>query len=310
MDPSLALIPLSTQPPVISEHAALLAGVFLPVVVPLPWLSAESRARWLLANDAASLSQRVTAALAAGMTAAAWAELADRMTPANADPALELVLARWAAGESARLGLPAGATVVVGIEPARIPSATRDVRAAYEDVANLLATLGWPRWSGATVIVVGAGDHAGLAAGDDAIVRPALPIMRIAADRPLRVAAAGALCRMSLRLSVPPAAGWPTWLEVGLVGIVEAKAAGGDQRPSPIAMLAVRQQAGIERIAETLRSATPDPTLATAICAPLVHSKRRWLLPNLLDALRNGVESAGAVELVYGLDAEDLVRER
>ncbi len=310
MDPSLALVPLSSQPPVIGEHAALQAGAFLPVVVPLPWLSNEARARWLLADDTTPLHQRVAAALEAGMTAAAWAELADRTTPFNADPTLEMTLARWAAVESARLGLPAGAIIVLGVEPARAPAALHDVRAAYEDAANLLATLGWPRWTGATVIVVGEGERAGLAAGDEAIVRPALPIARVAADRPLRIATAGALCRLALRLSAPPATGWPPWLEIGLVGVAEAKAAGGDQRPSPLAMLAVRQQAGIERIAETLRSASPDPALATAICAPLAHSKRRWLLPNLMDALRNGVESAGAVELVYGLSAEGLAREK
>ncbi|HYE08529.1 MAG TPA: hypothetical protein VEL07_23675 [Planctomycetota bacterium] len=310
MDPSLALSPLSSQPPEIGAHAALLGGAFLPVVVPTPWLSAECRARWLLASADAPLALRVSAALDAGMTDAAWAELARRASSPGADPALDLALSRWAAAESARLGLSAGPMIALGVDAGRMQAATHDLRAAHDDVAGLLAPLGWPRWSGATVVVVGAEAHAGLAVGEHAMTRPALPIVRVASGRPLRVAAAGAFCRLALRLCAPPAGGWPPWLEIGLAGIAEAKAAGGDQRPSPMAMLALRQQAGLERIAETLRSATPDPALATAICAPLAHSRRRGLLPNLLDALRNGVESPGALELVYGVTAESLVREK
>src|SRR5688500_1314053 len=106
MDPSLALVPLSTQPQVIGEHAGVLAGAFLPVVVPLAWLSEQERARWLLGRRETPLALRVAAALDAGMVDAAWAELAGIVSSPAADPALDATLARWAAAETARHGLP------------------------------------------------------------------------------------------------------------------------------------------------------------------------------------------------------------
>src|SRR4051812_15225119 len=114
-----------------------------------------------------------------------------------------------------------------------------------------------------------------------------------------------ALMLLTLRRCAPPPAGWPTWLEDGLAGVAEATAANG-AGPSPLKMLAARQQAGPEAIVRVLRGDRRDAALATAICAPLAHSKRRHLLPNLLDGLRNGMDGIAAIKLAYGLTPERL----
>jgi hypothetical protein len=71
-----------------------------------------------------------------------------------------------------------------------------------------------------------------------------------------------------------------------------------------------RRQAGERRIAALFTAQDPDPALAMAVCAPLVHSKRRHLLPNLLDPLRNGADGAAALLIAYGLTPALLVAER
>jgi hypothetical protein len=54
----------------------------------------------------------------------------------------------------------------------------------------------------------------------------------------------------------------------------------------------------------------PDAELAGALCAPLVHTRRRHLLPHLLDLLRGGAQSAGAIQVAYGLTLQQLTEER
>jgi hypothetical protein len=47
-----------------------------------------------------------------------------------------------------------------------------------------------------------------------------------------------------------------------------------------------------------------------ALCAPLLHSKRRHLLPNLLDLLRHDAGGESALGIAYGLTVEGLVTDR
>jgi hypothetical protein len=115
-------------------------------------------------------------------------------------------------------------------------------------------------------------------------------------------------CLLTLRLTAPPAAGWPPWLETGLMEVAKAKARGDG--PSPLRMLAIRQRAGKDAIARLFAAPAPDAQLALAVCAPLVHTRRRPLLPNFLDLLRHDAGTEGALRLAYGLTIDQLIEER
>ena len=80
--------------------------------------------------------------------------------------------------------------------------------------------------------------------------------------------------------------------------------------PSPALMLDRRQQAGRAALATLLADPKPDPALAMALCAPLVHSRRRHLLPNLLDLLRGGAGGEGAIHIAYDLTLDQLASDR
>jgi hypothetical protein len=75
-------------------------------------------------------------------------------------------------------------------------------------------------------------------------------------------------------------------------------------------MLGIRQRAGAAALGELLLDDTPDAELAGALCAPLVHTRRRHLLAKLLDLLRGGAQPAGAIQVAYGLTLQQLVEDR
>ncbi|MBA2482674.1 MAG: hypothetical protein H0V44_18580 [Planctomycetes bacterium] len=307
MDPSLATCALDHRPAQVEAHAALLPGAFVPVIVPLDTLPARQRALLLVGREDLPLDVRVTAALDAEQPEAAWSEVARLTAPLASVRRLEAVLTLWAAREAARLQLPAptGGVILAG-DRSRVRLAD-DATGALSDVYALLDPWPWPRWCGPVVAVID--DHAvpGLA-GADAIVRPALPLVRVrqdAADKAgIRPAFARAFCLLAVRSTVPPRTGWPAWLEQGLVALADARAR--DEVVSPRRMRELRHATGARGIAAALAAAAPDARLAMAICSPLLHPDRRKHLPALLDLLRNGAGSEGALRVAYGMTPETL----
>jgi hypothetical protein len=310
MDPAITLTALGNQPVVIDRTTGELRGALLPVLVPLPALSPAMRASWLLPHDDIDLAVRVSAALDAGVERPAWTLIAQQTNPLVGR--LELVLNLWCARELARLGLPGrqnGWVLVIATPaPAGLES---DATLALSSVRDMLSSLNWPRWSGPLLLV---GDQPGASdpgPGRDILIRPAMPMLR------LRTPAAGTtpaedlaarLSTLALELTAPPERGWPAWLQAGLEEVAKAKVRG--EGPSPLKMLALRQHAGTEALTTLLSSASPDRALCEALCAPLVHTRRRPQLPNFLDLLRHGVDVPGALRLAYGLTIDQLVSER
>jgi hypothetical protein len=310
MDPAITLTALGDQPVVIDRATGELRGALLPVLVPLPALSPAMRASWLLPHDDIDLAVRVSAALEAGIERPAWTLIAHQTNPLVGR--LELVLNLWCARELARLGLPGRQNgwllVIATPAPAGLES---DATLALASVREMLSSLNWPRWSGPLLLVAGQPGASDPAPGRDLLIRPAMPVLR------LRTPAAGTtpaedlaarLSTVTLELTGPPERGWPAWLQVGLEEVAKAKVRG--EGPSPLKMLALRQHAGAEALTALFGSATPDRELCEALCAALVHTRRRPQLPNLLDLLRHGVDGPGALRLAYGLTIDQLVNER
>jgi hypothetical protein len=310
MDPAFAETALGTPPVIIDRTTAMLRGALLPVLVPLAALPAATRAAWLLPHADIEISQRVSAALDAGLDQQAWLLIAHQTTPLIGR--IDLVLSVWNARELARLGLPAPQNNwILVVAKARPPGLEADAGLALSAVREMLSSLGWPRWSGPLLIVAGSPGASDPAPGRDEIVRPALPVLRARLPAPGVTPGediAARLCAMTLALTAPPAHGWPAWLEIGLEEVAKAKARG--EGPSPLKMLAIRQRAGTQVLQHLLDAPTPDPELCEALCAPLVHTKRRPQLPNFLDLLRHQVDVPGALRLAYDLSIDQLVGER
>jgi hypothetical protein len=309
MDPSLASTAIDPRPAVVEAHAALLAGAFTPVIVPLEALPAEQRARLLAGREDLPLDVRVSAALDADQPAAAWAEVARLTAPLASVRHLETVLSLWAARETARLGLPAPSGAVILAGDRSRPRLAEEVNGALKDVVTLLDPWPWPRWCGPVIAAIDDAEFAGFTATIDELVRPALPAVRVRlGDGHVRAACARAFCLLALRSTVPPPRGWPAWLERGLVALADARAR--DEVVSPRRMRELRQSVGASGIATALSAPAPDARLAMALCAPLLHPDRRKHLPALLDLLRNGAGSEGALRVAYGLTADKLANDR
>jgi hypothetical protein len=313
MDPGIVLVAIAPQPAEITAQSAVFTGSLLPIVVPVSWLPIEARARWFLQNTTVPLADRIAAALDARFDDEAWRLLA-RSVPAPAgDPRLDLTLLGWQRTELQRLQIAETNTYALVVK-----GATNDHKqyqtqatAALSDVRDMLEHIGWPRWSGAVLIVPGNDAFDALARDRESYPRPVLPLLRFAgpnAGETLREQFAASLCGLALDLCAPPDGGWPAWLRTGLQQVAKAKARG--EGPSPLQMLAVRQASGHNGLLECLRSKQPRPDVAMALCAPLAHSKRRHLLPNLFDLLRHGSDNESALKIAYGLTAERLLTDR
>jgi hypothetical protein len=296
----------------IDRDAAVFAGALTPVVVPSAWLSPQARARWLSAKTDAPLADRVAAALSAKLPDEAWRLVIARPQPPSSDPSLEVVIERWIAAEIAERGLPGRATaaaLVVGVDGPPAKDIASAASGALADVAAMFEATGWPRWIG-PVIVVADRSTALIDRERTRLTRPALPIVRIV-DRcrgDLREELADRFADLALSLAAPPPGGWPRWLVVGMREVAAAKARG--EGPSPQGMLAIRAKAGARGVADALNDRLDDAALAEALCAPLVHSRRRHLLGNLLELLRHSVGSETALRIAYDLDAERLARDK
>ena len=313
MDPASLFLVLQPTPVVVERHTVEWRGGLLPLVLPMAGLSAKQRAQLLLTNGSIDLDARVTAALDAGLTDEAWSLVIRTPGPINRSIGLQLVLAGWAAREQLRLGLPATPSAIQIFSPDGKGGEKIDATTVMSTTYDMLSALSWPRWAGPVVVVIG-----DLAAKDPIpglprLARPALPIIRlgeptIGVTRNEQLGAE--LTRLTLELQSPPKNGWPAWLTVGLIEVAKAKIRGGIASPSPLKMHSIRQRAGTAGIATLLVAAKPDAELAGAVCAYLVHTRRRPLLGKLFDLIRGGAQSEGALRIVYEATPETLIEER
>lgn len=311
MDPTALFLIIQPAPLTVDRHAVTWRGAMMPLVLPLNALPVAPRARLVLGEDGLPLDLRVGTALDAGLIDDAWALLLRTPGPVTRSVGLDLVLGRWVAQEQARLALPATRDAILVLTANGRPLPGIDAAIALGATREMLSSLAWPRWVGPVVVVAEDLGTRDPMPGKRALPRPALPLVRL--DPPNDRITRGEqlsveLTRLVLALEQPPANGWPAWLRVGLEEIAKAKVRG--EGPSPLKMLAIRQRAGANALAELLLDAKPDVELAGALCAPLVHTRRRHLLINLLDLLRGGAQSAGAIQVAYGLTMQQLTEER
>lgn len=311
MDLALALELLSPRPVEVDAARATSAGAWVPVVLPLGWLDAETRGTWLVGETGVALHHRVAAALDAGLESTAWQLVASRRRAALADYELAGTLQRWAARRQADLRLPAVRGPVLVLDAAGERSRhTRVAEAALRDVQALFAHLLWPRWAGPAVVVVGAQPLGELVAERDVVARPALPLVRLGtapAEAAWREELARAFAGLVLELErgeVP----WPAWFERGMIALAAARARG--EGPSPRGMQAIRADAGAEGIRRCLLGADPDPELSLALCAYAAHPRRAARLGALMEVLRNGADGLSAFEIAYGMTPQRLAVER
>ena len=311
MDAAALFIALSTEPTVIDSHALSLRGGMTPIILPIAGLAPVTRARFIVHHDALPLENRVAAALEVGDTESAWQLIIRSAGAANRNPALDVLLNRWAAQELARRKLTAPRDVILLLSTNDAVRRTMDVAIAHSTVHEMLSGIHWPRWSGPLIVVVGDMGERDPYPDQERIVRPVIPLVRMSETTPgmtPREVLCVRMTELALALEAPPAQGWPAWLTVGLNEVVKAKMRG--EGPSPIKMLSIRQTAGLKALEQLLTDEKPDAALAMALCAPLVHSRRRQLLGNLLDLLRGGAASPGAIRVAYGLTLAQLLEER
>jgi hypothetical protein len=311
MDLTALLATLNPSPVVVEHTTVTWSGAFVPVVLPLAALPPAQRARLALSYESIPLEVRVGAALDAGLVNEAWALLLRTPGPISRTLGLELTLSAWAGREQARLHLPATRDPILVLTASGKPVPGLEVAFALTTTREMLSALSWPRWAGPVVVVVDdLGDRDPMP-GSQRVVRPALPMVRLGTPPAncTRSELLGIeLTRLVLELEMPPPGGWPAWLRVGLEQVVQAKLRG--EGPSPLKMLGLRQRAGADGLAKLLTDPTPNAELAGALCAPLVHTRRRHLLAKLFDLLRGGGQAAGAIQLAYGLTLAQLTEER
>ena len=280
-------------PAVLVDQALLVPGPLGPFPLPLAGLPAHTRADLLGATPEVDLSLRISSLLAAGDQDEAWRLVL--AYPQDADR-ITATLLTWSAREQARLGLPIAKGQLI---PLAAPPGSDG--AVATTVTLLAAAPG--RWFG-PLVVAGAGATFTTLDAPGLLVRPVLPALRLAGGA-TRSAVAGGAALLILALSRPPAGGWPVWLVDGCTGL--AVAVDRDGLVSPQAMQARRQAAGAPAIEALLEGRRVDPALATAVVAYLLHERRRTRLASLLDLLRSGASSAGALRIAYDLTGGQLV---
>ncbi len=309
MDPGLAFSALPTAP-VVTPSAVILAGGWLPQAIPLAALS-EGQLVGFAADQGLSVDQRVQLLTLAGRVDQALT-LANRVArPLNREGRLELQLARWAAEEQQRLGLPTpiGGVILVGQDA---PVRWREAIDALGDVRQELAMLAWPRWAGPVVMVVGNQPFPGLPEGDTAVVRAALPLVRMGSPTPAgttrRQLLIERLARLAIDRSVPPAGGWPTWIRRGIPQAIAGYREGG--LPPADTLVRLRTAAGSVAIHEALRATGEPDGLTLPLATPWLPTGQRQRLAGLLDSVRAGVPIESALRLAGARSAEDLAAGR
>jgi hypothetical protein len=305
VEPALVLAALLNGPVRIDQRAIWFPGATAPLVLPATALPAQPRALRILTETRLDLGERVAAALAWGAAEPALRAAQGHSGPLAADHILDEALRRWAAGESSRLGLPPDAVVcAIGSDGKPRPSSAEE-RGALADVQELLAPLAWPRWRGPLLLVPYGVDHPAIAPGAARVVRPALPVLRLPPGG--RSGLAVAIAELALSLAAAPEVGWPAWLVSGVAGCARARADGSG---IPERALAERRAAaGSAAISGLFDGSRDDPELAMAVMGGLLHPSRRARLPDLLELLRHGTGSAGAVGTAYRLSPAQLAGE-
>ncbi|MCS6970840.1 MAG: hypothetical protein RMM29_00355 [Planctomycetota bacterium] len=307
MDLASLALALALPPARLDARAASYAGQLLPVVVPAAMLPSALRAQRLLSETRLPLAERVGAALAWGEDESAWRMLLTLPEPLPEDSALATVLRAWVAREAQRWGVDARAALAALTSEGRPRPTTVEERGALSDVQELLAPLRWPRWHGPLLLAPWGLAHPALAPGRARVVRPALPILRIA-ERETRASLAVAIAELALALAGEPRAGWPAWLRLGVAGAARARADGTGLAERRLGE--IRACAGSVALARLLADEEPlDAQLATAVVGALLHPSRRRAFPVLLAALRAGCAAEEALARAYGLTVRELAGE-
>lgn len=313
VDPATLLALGAADPVWLDRRILVCRGAFLPVPVPVACLPARDLGHLALICDG-GLADRVHFAWSAGLEASAAAMVAREPRPLDQVPDLLPVLAAWTAQRLGDLDLPRpereADLIVYGEDTSG--RCARVAPLALADARSVLPVLAWPRWHGSALLVLGSGPGAGLTEGQEYLVRPALPVMRLTrlpAESGMRDALrseiAARFALLALDLSSPPLAGWPGWLRRGTAGVVRDTASG--QGVSPRSAWELRRQLGVAGLRRLLTDTEPDPAGATALCAPLLAAPLRSRLAGLLNALRQGTDAELAITRAYGLDLERLV---
>jgi hypothetical protein len=311
MDTPALFFPLQNQPVIISEQTLVLRGAFAPILVPMAGLSPEQRAYYLVRDQTIALDVRVHAALVAHKEPDAWG-LIRRAAPRELQNAgLNAIMSQWVANEIKRIQLPQPKELITLLSAQDHIRRSIDVALATNSVREMFSGLMWPRWWGTCIVIVGDMGNNDPYPGIAQLARPALPILRMAEKNP-GLTNSEMLCvlltDLTLQLEIAPNNGWPVWLQVGLREVAQAKMRG--EGPSPLKMQHIRQAAGVAGIQQLLLAAEPDRATSMAVCAYMVHSRRRHLLANYLDLLRGGSSADGAFRIAYGVTIEQLLSER
>ena len=272
----------------------------LPLVLPVWAFSTASAAEIAAQTKLFALDRRVSLLLAAERRNEAFALATYVQRPLGDQGRLALELATWAAREQMRLGLPAGTRAVLIVGEDRRGAVAAEIQGVVNAMREVVP-LAWPRWVGPLVVWR---DDVERGIGAGVVIRPALPLLQIASGS-LRAEASVRLVRLALGLSAPPAAGWPRWLETGLIALVQRRAAGELQVAT--AWRLQRQEAGRDRLESLLDGVLePEPVLCEAVVGGLTAPERRGAFLVLLDLLRHGSAARGALRIAYGMDLGEL----
>lgn len=308
MDPLGLLLIMDPLPQRIDQRSAVFRGPLAPVVMPVEWLPKDAAGRWALDDERLDITKRIRLALEGGLEDEVWLRIQRHLRGRAMDSALLRELGRWAAEEQRRLGLPAadGGVILHAPRAQRGATVQRDAARALQEVRQLFASLGWPRWAGPVVVV-----HPEITLEQQ--LRPVLPIIPWpqveAGAGDLRGQFGRAFAALALHHSAPPSDGWPSWLRMGLEQVASERAQG--RLPSPLGALRQRQAAGLPAIQATLRGRQEaEPELSYALVTLLTGERRQHRLPVFMDLLRNNVEADQALAIAYELSPQDLVRVR
>ena len=313
MDPGLAFA-AAPLPPRVEEQALVVPGSFHAWAVPMAALSNDTKVALAQRLDL-PIGRRVQLLLQAGHTDEALA-LADQETqPLAFGQPMVPGLAKWAAEEQYRLGLPPAISGLIILapgsasNPALVPCADGRVWDAATDAMRVvqqeLPMLAWPRWVGPVVLILGNQPFPGLPEGDTSRPRCALPMLRVAdPNRPkLKRLLTERFARLAIDRCVPPAQGWPTWLRRGLPSALAAYLDGS--LPSADNLARRRSSAGSHAVEVAFDDTSEPDDLTIALAGPWLIQVRRQRLPAVMDALRAGESGSVAVHHLLGWSTAD-----
>ena len=262
-------------------------------------------------------------ALEADLTDQVWPRIQTELRGRHIQNELQSVLATWAAREQVRLGLVPGhgGTILAAGSQKDRNTRSRVSATALEQILPLFSSLQFPRWAGPVVFV---DPESAFIAADGSPEkatnhpRPSLPIIMLPQVEPFNQRSFRKMVGMGMSDFIlttcdPPGHGWPGWLSYGLRELAGDRANG--KLGSPLGSLRARQQAGGAALTALMRTHNEPKTeaeqeLAIAVVTLLTTKRRKQHLAPLLDFLRNGTPPEEAIRLSYGLNTQDMLRER